>query len=275
MLNTLGSVFNIAILVPITNILVTIYHFLYLIHIPSALGFAIILLTVLIRVVLYPFVSAQIKSTAKMQKVAPHIASIKEKHKKDARKQQEETMKLYKEHGINPAGGCLPSLVQVPIIWGLYRVLETVVVANSLASIQKINNGLYSFLSFAHIDHVWDVNFFGLPLSASPSKLFTVMPLILLVPVITAVFQFILSKMMLPESTPGKAANKNAADFQTTFQSQSLFIFPIMIGFFSFSFPVGLSLYWNTFTIFGILQQYLLVGAGGLTPWIKKIKSNG
>lgn len=275
MLNTLGSAFNTVILIPITNILVTIYHFLYLIHIPSALGFAIILLTVLIRVVLYPFVSAQIKSTAKMQKVAPHIASIKEKYKKDAKKQQEETMKLYKEHGINPAGGCLPSLVQVPIIWGLYRVLETVVVADSLASIKKINDGMYSFLNFAHINHIWDVTFFGLPLSASPSKLFTTMPLIILIPIITAAFQFVLSKMMLPVTAPAKTDKKSSPDFQTAFQSQSMFIFPIMIGFFSFSFPVGLSLYWNTFTIFGILQQYLLVGAGGLTPWIKKIKSNG
>jgi YidC/Oxa1 family membrane protein insertase len=101
------------------------------------------------------------------------------------------------------------------------------------------------------------------------------MPLILLIPIITAVFQFFLSKMMLPANAPAKKGAKSSTDFQTAFQSQSMFIFPIMIGFFSFTFPVGLSLYWNTFTIFGILQQYLLVGAGGLTPWIKKIKNNG
>lgn len=269
----IGALFTTIVLNPITNVLVLFYHLLYLIHIPYALGFAIILLTIFIRIILYPFVSSQIKSTSKMQKVAPHVASIKEKHKKDSKKQQEEIMKLYKEHGISPAGGCLPSLVQIPIIWGLYHVLTTVVAADSFNSIQKINDILYSFLKFAHIDHIWDISFFGLPLSASPSKLITLMPIVIIVPVLTAVFQFILSKMMLPETVPGQ--KKKADDFQSTFQSQSLFIFPIMIGFFSFSFPVGLSLYWNTFTIFGILQQYILVGPGGLSSWLRKIRNHG
>lgn len=269
----IGMLFSTIVLNPITNVLVLFYHILYLIHIPYALGFAVILLTIFIRIILYPFVSSQIRSTAKMQKVAPHVASIKEKHKKDSRKQQEEIMKLYKEHGISPAGGCLPSIIQIPIIWGLYHVLTTVVAADSLRSIQKINDILYPFLSFAHINHIWNVSFFGLPLSASPSKLVSAMPLVVIVPIFTAVFQLILSKMMLPEKAPGQKAK--ADDFQSTFQSQSLFIFPVMIGFFSFSFPVGLSLYWNTFTIFGILQQYILVGPGGLSSWIKKIRTNG
>jgi YidC/Oxa1 family membrane protein insertase len=64
-------------------------------------------------------------------------------------------------------------------------------------------------------------------------------------------------------------------DFQAAFQKQSLFIFPVMIGFFSFTLPVGLSLYWNTFTLFGILQQYLLVGPGGAAPWFKKLNLYG
>ena len=64
-----------------------------------------------------------------------------------------------------------------------------------------------------------------------------------------------------------KAGEKKKDDFATVFQSQSLYIFPVMIGFFSYTFPLGLSLYWNTFTIFGIIQQYLISGWGGLSDF--------
>src|SRR5438132_215117 len=113
------EIFNIVFTNPITNVMVAFYKVLYLAHIPYAFGFSIILLTIFIRLVLYPFVSAQIKSSYKMQKVAPHLAAIRAKHKGDTKRQQEETMKLYKEHGVNPAAGCLPLIVQLPIIWGL------------------------------------------------------------------------------------------------------------------------------------------------------------
>jgi YidC/Oxa1 family membrane protein insertase len=115
-----------------------------------------------------------------------------------------------------------------------------------------------------------------------PSKLIsTVGPLVLLIPVLTGVLQFFLSKMMIPAKTAievlekdiekkAPVDKKDAEDFASAFQTQSLFIFPLMIGFFSFSFPIGISLYWNTFTIFGIIQQYKIMGLGGLNTWIKK-----
>ena len=65
--------------------------------------------------------------------------------------------------------------------------------------------------------------------------------------------------------------DKKKEDFATAFQTQSTYIFPVMIGFFSYSFPIGLSLYWNTFTIFGIIQQYKILGLGGLTDWKNRI----
>src|SRR3989344_928573 len=86
----------------------------------NTLGFAIIGLTIIIRFVMYPLTTSKLKASAKMQKVTPHLSKIKEKYKGDAKKIQEETMRLYKEHGINPAAGCLPVLIQMPIIWALY-----------------------------------------------------------------------------------------------------------------------------------------------------------
>ena len=188
-------------------------------------------------------------------------------------------MRLYKEHGVNPAAGCLPVLIQLPLIWSLYSVLQNVVKVNPNV-VAEINKVVY--FDFLKLHNAWDPTFFGLSLGAMPSKLVsTAGPLILLVPVLTGVFQFILSKMMIPakdgvavlEKEIEKNApvdKKDANDFASAFQTQSLFIFPIMIGFFSYGFPIGLSLYWNTFTIFGIIQQYKIMGLGGLREWIKK-----
>lgn len=266
----MGNIFEILFINPITNVLVASYKLLSLMGIPFALGFSIIVLTVIIKIVLWPFVSAQIKSASKMQKLTPHMSVLKEKHKGDKKKQQEELMKLYKDHGINPAAGCLPLIIQLPVIWSLYNVLDTIVKVQSVGAIDKINKILY--FDFLKLPSVWDTSFFGFALAASPSKLLSSAPYLLLIPVLTGVLQFVLSKMMMSESTllPVKT-DKKEDDFQTTFQKQSLFLFPAMIGFFSFSLPIGLSLYWNTFTIFGILQQYLLIGPGAARPWFEKI----
>lgn len=268
----IGEIFTILFTNPITNLLILFYKVLLMVNIPYPLAFSIILLTAVIKLILYPLGTSQIKSAQKMQKINPHMATIREKHKNDKKRQQEEMMKLYKEHGVNPAAGCLPTLIQFPVIISLYNVLTNVVGANT-AALLKINTILYS--PFLTIDpRAWNPSFLGASLADSPSALFSKVPFIILVPVVTGIIQFILSKMMIPESSliPLKKGEKKSDDFATTFQTQSLFIFPVMIGFFSYTLPIGLSLYWNTFSLFGILQQYLLVGPGALKPWLEKIK---
>lgn len=257
----IGAIFTILLTQPITNLLVGSYQLLQFLHIPFALGFSIIVLTFIIRLILYPFTASQIRMSRKMQDMAPHISNLKAKHKDDKKKQQEEMMKLYAEFGVNPAAGCLPVIIQIPIIWGLYGVLNKVVTINAVGKLKDLNNGLY--FDWMKLQHLWDVTFFGIPLSKSPAELINHNPAIILVPVITGVLQLIFSKMMAPETPPTGKQD----DFQATFAKQSLFIFPIMIGFFSFRLPFGLSLYWNAFTIFGILQQYFLVGLGGVKQW--------
>jgi YidC/Oxa1 family membrane protein insertase len=255
------AIFNLIINQPITNLLVISYQLLTFLHIPFALSFAIILLTFIIRIILFPLTASQIRMSKKMQDMAPHISNLKEKHKDDKKKQQEEMMKLYAEFGVNPAAGCLPVIVQIPVIWGLYHVLSTAVSVDSVERLKEINNLLY--FDFLKLNNLWGVAFFGIPLAQSPAALMEKNPMILLVPIITGLLQLVFSKMMGPEK-PYKAKQD---DFQATFAKQSLFIFPIMIGVFSFQLPFGLSLYWNAFTVFGILQQYFLVGLGGLKQW--------
>ncbi len=263
------ELFNSLFTVPLTNILVAFYQLMVFLQVPYAVGFAVILMTAFIRLLLYPLMSAQIRSSKKMQDVAPKLSEIKDKFKNDKARQQQEMMKLYKENNINPASGCVPVLIQFPIMIALYHSLTKVVSLNSADAISSINDTLY--FSFLHINSAWDPTFFGISLAQSPAQLFQSMPLIVLVPIVTGVLQFFLSKMMMP----AVKVKKNKDDFQSAIMTQSMFIFPLMIGWFSYSLPFGLSLYWNTFTVFGIIQQYILVGFGGLTPWIQKIKSNG
>lgn len=277
----MGDFFNLVFIHPIINVLVAIYSVFSFIHLPYALGFSIIGLTIVIRFILYPFTTSQLKASLKMQTIAPHLSRLKEKHKGDSKKIQEETMKLYKEHGVNPAAGCLPVIIQMPIIWALYSVLQQHILnLKPSLVVSEINKIVY--FDFLKLHNAWDPSFFGLPLGGLPSGLMSsVGPLILLVPILTGVLQFIYSKMMVPAKTGVTVIEKNiekkaqidkkdASDFATAFQTQAMFIFPVMIGFFSFGFPIGLSLYWNTFTVFGIIQQYKVVGLGGLSAWIKK-----
>lgn len=269
------EIFDNIIVYPIINILLLIYQALSAVNFPYALGFSIIVLTIIIRLILYPLTGAQIKASKKMQDLNPHLKNLKDKHKNDAKTLQAETMRLYKEHGVNPLAGCLPVLVQLPVIWGLYSVLNKIINlgANTVVEVNKI-----AYYDFLKISQVWDTNFFGIPLGQNPSHLIsTIGPLILLVPLLTAVFQFVQSKMMMTapikdnKVVKKEDGKKKEDDFATAFQTQSLYIFPIMIGFFSYTFPIGLSLYWNTFTIFGIIQQYLIAGLGGLKEWTDKI----
>jgi len=273
-MEAIGNIFQVLFTQPITNVLVGFYQLLNSFGVYSALGFSIILLTVFLRIVMYPLVSAQIKSSKKMQELNPEMKEIKEKYKNDRKRQQEETMKLYKKYEINPASGCLPAIIQMPVIFSLYQVLIHVVAVNSSEKFFSEVTPLLYF-DFLKPTQLWSTSFFGLALADKPSEIFSANPAIILVPVLTGLFQLVLSKMMMSKAiTSGKSD-----DFQSSFMKQSLYIFPIMIGFFSFTLPVGLSLYWNTFTLFGILQQYLLAGFGGITQWIPALakyeKNNG
>lgn len=276
------NIFDILLVQPLINALVLMYHGLIYLHVPFALGFAIILLTVVIRAILYPLIHSQLKTTKKMQEITPHLNRLKEQHKNDAARLQSETMKLYQEHGVNPLAGCLPLLVQLPLTIALYNVLQQVVKTDPKYVLSYINHALYS--PSMRLTHMWDTSFFGLPLGQNPSHLFSSVGfVILLIPVLTALFQLVQSKMMFTapaaQPTSTKTAEKNGGkksedDFSSALQTQSIYFLPLIIAWFSWSLPVGLSLYWNTFTIFGILQQYQISGLGGLSDWIAKINPN-
>ncbi len=266
----IGDIFNLVFLGPVVNILVLLLKGLESLHIPGALGFSIIILTILIRLIVWPLMSTQLKSAKKMSDLKPHLDALKKKHSGDKQALSKAQMDLYKEHGINPAGGCLPSLIQIPIIIGLYQSI--LAIFDPVHGLDRINHLLY--LPWLHLDKVPDPYFFGINLTSKPAEFSKIGFLVLLVPVLTALLTFVQSKMMTPvpvkeypsDSPKEKKEKEQTEDAMSAVQGQMAYMMPLMIGYFAFQFPIGLAFYWNTFTILGIIQQYLLSGWGGLAP---------
>lgn len=267
--------FNTIFFTPIVSLLVIILHGLTAVHIPGALGLSIIILTVIIRLAIWPFMQAQLKSAKKMTDLKPHIDKLKQKHGKDQQAFAKAQTGLLKEHGINPAAGCLPSLVQLPIIIALYQTILALFDKNT--GIAHINSLLYSFVP--KIDRLPDGHFLGFDLASKPSEFAHAGWFLLLIPVITALLQLIQSRMMSASPVkkyPGdsrveKKQKEDTADAMASMQTQMMYLMPLMVGVFSWQFPIGIAIYWNTFTIFGILQQYKISGLGALAPWKEKI----
>lgn len=279
----LGDIFNLLLLQPILNLIVMILRLLEAAHIPGALGFSIIVLTLLINAVTWPFRSAQMKATRhtqeKMAQLKPKLDELKIKHKDDKIAFAQAQGQLFKEHGVNPSAGCLPSLIPILLIIPLYQVIFAFF--SGASGLEKINYFLYPGLP--HLISLPDTHFLGFNLTDKPSDFGRIGLFVLLVPLFTAVLQFILSKMMAPQgikpypsdSPKEKREKAQEEDMATAMQGQMLYMMPIMIGFFAFQFPIGLSLYWNVLSLMGIYQQYLITGWGGLEAWVKKLGIKG
>lgn len=187
-------------------------------------GWAIVLLTVLINSALFPLKLKSIRSAQEMQRIAPLVKSIQERYKhykfKDPRKQRmnQEIMKLYQEHGINPLGGCLPMLLQLPILYGFYRVLELPIELRHAPWILWIKD-----LSMPDRSHL-----LGLPVA--------------ILPTIMIISMFVLQKMT-PMATADPA------------QQRMMLIMPVIFGMMFYNFASGLVLYFLTANLVGIAQQ--------------------
>lgn len=252
--------FNTVFFNPILNLLISFHTLFTFLKIPGAFGFSIIALTLFIRLILHPFFKQQMDTARKMQEMKPHLDKLQAKHKSEPKKLQEEQMKLYSQAGINPASGCLFMLIQMPVFIALYQVLSKFLEGNSIKIVQEINKALYfPFLKFNAVDP-W---FFGINLATTPQKAGNV--LYFAIPVITAILQYLQVQASTPSLAPvssDKQIEKKGADekkedggdFQKAMNTQMKYIFPLMIGWFSMSMPVGLSLYWNIFSLFSIMQ---------------------
>lgn len=270
-LNFIGGIFN-AFFVLIVNLLVLMINAANAIHLPGALGLAIILLTILIRAVLWPFMSSQMRLAKKTAELKPLVDELQVKHKEDKQAFALARGQLYKEHGVNPAAGCLPALIQIPIVYSLYQAIQSLLTPKGL---DHVNSLLFN--RAGHLTHVPDPYFLGMNLGKKPSD-FGILSVFILVSIITALLQFVQSSMMTPapvkpypsDSPKEKKEKESAEDATAAVQSQMRFMLPLMVGYFAFTLPMALPLYWNTLSLVGIFQQYRISGWGSLEKWIGK-----
>lgn len=216
------------------------------------LGITIVLISILSRLILYPFTRHQLQYGKKMRVIQPKLDALKKKHKNDQKALASAQMDLFKEHNINPAAGCLPSLVPIVILIGLLGALNKIIKMD----ISK------QFL-------IWNL---AQPDSYKVSFLPFAIPGVLVV--LAALTQFILSKMMMPPPPPVHKEDKKKEveekkDFASEFasaQSSMIYMFPLTFLFFGTVWPAGLALYWTTSSLIAIVQQYQMDGWGSLFP---------
>src|SRR3989338_1766632 len=154
-------------IIPILNILMGFYVVLTFLHIPFPLGFSLILLTVAIRLILNPLTASQIKSSQKLAKLKPDLDRLGQIYKDDKTRLHQEQLKLYSQAGINPAAGCLPLLLQMPILIALYNLFFSLLTNGNITKVvSEVNKVVY--FPFLRISS-FDLNFFGMDLSKKPS----------------------------------------------------------------------------------------------------------
>ncbi|EEG76923.1 YidC/Oxa1 family membrane protein insertase [Dethiobacter alkaliphilus] len=187
-------------------------------------GIAIILLTLLIRLVTWPLQNKQLTSAKAMQELQPELKKLQEKYKNDKEKLNQATMELWKEHKVNPAASCLPLLIQMPVLWAMFQVLrDQVTIADTM------------FLGMDMTVSVMDLRELGLLFAATSIGYY-------LLVIISGVTTFLQQKMMMSDKS----------------QQAMMIMMPLMLLFFSLQFPAGLVLYWVVNNSLSIGQHFLI-----------------
>jgi len=267
-LDFLLPVWNTFLVHPLINLLILADYFV------KDFGLAVVIVTVAIRLALFPVFRAQVRSSRAMQELAPAMNDIKKKFGNDRAKLQQEQMKLYQERGINPIGGCLPMLVFFPVLFAMYAAFQQVggLSGTHALTVEQLRDMvLWPFLQFtvadmppdAHIDLAahwlpWVQNL------AQPDHVITLPAIggIGPLPIISALLQLVASIQALPRN-PAQTDDPT----QRTMQSMTYYLPLITIVFFK-DLASGVFIYYITTTIFQIIQQYFVMGWGQLPRFI-------
>jgi YidC/Oxa1 family membrane protein insertase len=234
---------------PLTNLL-----FLFVSYLPGHdFGVAIILLTAFIRLILWPLASKQLHSQKALTAIQPEVNRLKAKYKNDPTKFNAATMELYKEKEVNPFSSCLPLLIQLPFLIGIFYVFRPFANAAyaDLANPNGIVGQLYPAIknlpgvaSYISSTKAVSTMFFGVVNLAKPNVYLAI---------VAAAAQFFQSKMLLPKKDPNAPRDASAA-----ISAQMTYFFPVMTFAIALTLPSALPLYWIVTTAFAILQQYLV-----------------
>lgn len=224
------------------NVLVAIN---FVVHNPAV---AIVVFTILIKLLTVPLTLKSLRSTRNMQRIQPLIKEVQKKYGKDKQKQQEETMRIYQQYGVNPAAGCFPMLVTLPIFFGLYSALTNTITHGADPNWLKpilFSSALVPYANFSQ-HFLWITNL------AKPDPAYVL-------PLLSGVFQFIQSRMAMAPRDPN-----SPVDPQTKMMNNMMQFMPLYIIFISLNFPAGVVIYWAVSNIFSAVQQYFITGWGSL-----------
>ena len=236
----IGDIWNLVAMQPMINVLIVLSHYLF-----DSFGLAIIALTIIVNIVLYPLTLKQTKATQAMQSIQPKLAELQKKYGKDRQRMAQEQMKLYRESGMSPAGCLIPMLVQLPVWIALFQAIMRLV-----AVIPE------NFLGLAQYLYSWPLVYTTLPLGNEFLGL-NLAEGNLILAILVGATMWIQQKMTMTPS----------ADPRMQTQSRMmLWMMPLMFTFFGLSFPSGLALFWVTSSVIRILIQYRATGWGGLLP---------
>ena len=253
---------------PLISLLVGAYD---LVH---DFGFAIVVVTIAIRLALYPLFVTQIRNQRAMQELAPAMNDLKAKYGNDKARLSSEQMKLYQERGYNPAMGCLPILLQMPLLLAMYAAFTQAPHLNGetlrqiLIPFVPVPVGASDFLDLTAHWLPWMIP--CPPAEAGQACGLGAPDPFHILPVLAGATQLISSVMFQPTTAP-----KNMDQQQKMMQSMQYY-FPLLTIFIAWSLPAGLAIYWVTTTLFGIVQQYFVSGWGQLPrflPFLKNIPS--
>ncbi|MFL5624499.1 MAG: YidC/Oxa1 family membrane protein insertase [Ktedonobacteraceae bacterium] len=247
----IGYLFNLIFTFPIFNALMVLYRMI------GDFGLSIIVLTLIVKLLLFPLTLQQLKSMKATQALQPQMQEIRKKYAKDQRAQAAAMQDLYKEYGMNPlAGNCLPLLIQMPVLFGLFYALSEVL--RTAKNVGDINKLLYPFIPhFTHFPNI-DLNWFTFINPAWHFSLGAPDPTHIL-PILAALATYIQLRMS-QQRTGAPAANDAMAQQMKLMQ----LISPAMVLFFGWNYAAGLALYWTVSSVFAMFQQYFVTGWGSL-----------
>jgi YidC/Oxa1 family membrane protein insertase len=258
-------------------ILAAVYQFLEDLGVPAAVGWAIIILTLLVRALVIPLYRRQLVSMKRTQMLQPELREIQRRYKGDSMKVRVAQQELMKERGVSPLAGCFPILLQMPLLLIMYSVISTGLTNPDPTAMLTVAGVQVVDLQCTNIDPVTGVQnmyepcmdtiipWFGGINVGLPSTFFsvTIAGFVLglsILAIVSAALQLVQSRMMLPVADP---AND---DPNTRIQRQTMLFLPLISVAYGGFLPAGLFIYWITATIFSIVQQYLIVGWGAMFP---------
>lgn len=269
MFNPLTNLWHLFLFQPLLNLLIWLYQT------TGNFGWAIIILTVGLRVAMTPLVIPSLKVSKKMQELAPELSKLKEKFKGDKTGLATAQAELYKQHGINPASGCLPQIIQIIVLIALFNAFNLVLRADPAHVVTKLIPEMYAFNKLSE-NFVLSTKFFAWDLIQPDVYKVVGLPFALpgILLLVSAAIQLISAVMMMPviseEQRLARKTSEDTDDVMAATQEQMVYMFPLMTILFGYQFPAGLVLYWLIFSLASVIQQYLVSGWGGLAPWLTR-----